>query len=503
MSTVLDDPERRVVPRWRPWREAVSIEDVRPVDVRQTNKKINLEDLEQTRSQWEKNKSLPFAADFLGAAFALSQGEAAKDAAIFVLNSKRPTNKALQHLAKLVLSVPAEEQAAVEPILPTKETSHHRIRMLRKSLHSFPRHPLALMDLAREYVGLGQSRAAIKPVRQALALAPTSRFVLRSASRFFLHHKDNEQAHDILRRSERTKKDPWLISAEIAVASAAGRRSSLIKLGRQLIESRKFHLSHISELASALGTLELEDGRIRLMKKLFRTALVYPTENSLAQAAWVARKVGHLGFEPNIRDIPRSYEAGAWTNITNGHWDDSLGDAELWSCDEPFSKRPTRFGSWVALGTAPDYVKAEHIAKRGIKTHSDDFILLNNLTVALAYQDKTSEAVQYFNRIHPGTGEDQYTTTYLATNGLLQFRLGQVDDGRKLYRMAVNNAKRNKTTLAVVLALLHFAREEYRLAPSKGDELVKEALPDFEKLAPLERKLSDRLLQLVRPINSP
>lgn len=499
MSTVLEDPERRVVPRWRPWREAVSIEDVRPVVVREANKKINLEDLEQTRSHWETNRSLPFAADFLGAAFALSQGEAAKDAAGFVLNSKQPTNRALRQLAKLVLSVPAVEQVMVEPVLPTKETSHKRIRMLRNSLHSFPRNPLALMDLAREYVGLGQPWAAIKPVREALALAPTSRFVLRSASRFFLHHKDNEQAHDILRRAERTKKDPWLISAEIAVASAAGRRSSLVKLGRQFVESRKFHPSHISELASALGTLELEEGRIRLMKKLFRTALENPTENSLAQAAWVARKVGHLGFQPNIKDTPRSYEAGAWTNITNGHWEDSLEDAELWLCDEPFSKRPTWFGSWVALSTAPDYAKAEHMAKLGIKTHTDDFILLNNLTVALAYQGKTSDAVQCFNRIHPRTGEDQHTATYLATSGLLQFRLGVVDGGRKLYRMAVDDAKRNKATLAVVLALLHFAREEYRLARSKGDELVKEALLDFEKLSPLERKVSDRVLQLIRP----
>ncbi len=499
MSTVLEDPDRRVVPRWRPWREAVSIGDVRPVAVKEVLQEPNLEDLHQTRFDWEKNRSLPFAADFLGAAFAVSQGLIAKDAAEFVLTSKQPSNKALRTLANLVLSEQTNEQVMAEPVLPTKEASHRKIRALRNALHNFPRNPLALMDLAREYVGLGQPWAAIKPVREALALAPTSRFVLRSASRFFLHYKDNEQAHDILRKAQRTRKDPWLVSAEIAVASAAGRRSSLVKLGRQFVESENFHPSHISELASALGTLELEAGNVRLMKKLFRKALEKPTENSLAQAAWVSRRVGNLGIAPNVQDTPRSYEAGAWTNIMNAHWEKSLTDAELWLCDEPFSKRPTLFGSWVALTTAPNYVKAERIARHGLKMHQDDFILLNNLAVALAYQGKHPEAIEWFNKIPHKADEGPHRATYLATNGLLQFRLGSPDEGRRLYRMAIDDAKHKKATQSAVWALLHFAREEYRLARSKGDELVKEALLEFDKLSDIERVMAARVLQLVMP----
>lgn len=500
MSTALEDPDRRVVPRWRPWREAVSIGDVRPVGVKKAPQELSLDDLHQTRFDWEKNRSLPFAADFLGAAFALTQGSIAKDAADFILTSKQPANKALRKLADLVLSESIDEPAMAEPVLSTKEASHRKIRALRSALHNFPRNPLALMDLAREYVGLGQPWAALKPVREALALAPGNRFVLRSASRFFLHQKDYEQAHDILRRADRTKKDPWLVSAEIAVASAAGRRSSLVKLGQQFIESKNFHPSHISELASALGTLEMEAGKVRLMKRLFRRALEKPTENSLAQAAWVARKVGNLGFETNVQDTPRSYEAGAWTSITNGHWENSLAYAELWLCDEPFSKRPTLFGSWVALTTAPDYSKAERMARHGIKTHPDDFILLNNLAVALAYQGKPIDALNWFSKIpHKTGGEDLSTGTYLATSGLLQFRLGAPDEGRKLYRMAVDDAKHKKVTQAAVWALLHFAREEYRLARSKGDQLVKEALLEFDKLSPIEREMASRMLELIRP----
>jgi tetratricopeptide (TPR) repeat protein len=220
----------------------------------------------------------------------------------------------------------------------------------------------------------------------------------------------------------------------------------------------------------------------------------------LAQAAWIARKVGDLEFVVNVQNTPRSYEAGAWTNITNGHWEDSLADAELWLCDEPFSKRPTRFGSWAALSTTADYVKAEHMARHGIKTHHDDFILLNNLAVSLAYQGKPNDALEWFKKIPEKTSEDPSTPTYLATSGLLKFRLGAPDEGRKLYRMAVDDAKHKKVTGAVVSALLHFAREEYRLGDqSKGDILVKEALLDFGKLSAIERIMTTRVLELVRP----
>jgi len=500
MSTVLEDPERRVVPRWRPWREAVSIGDIRPLGVKKAPQELSLDDLHQTQFDWEKHRTLPFAADFLGAAFALTQGSIAKDAAIFILTTKQPANNALRTLASLVVSEKSGDPVLPEPVLLSKEDSYAKIRTLRSALHNFPRNPLALMDLAREYVGLGQPWAAEKPVREALALAPGNRFVLRSASRFFLHQKDNEQAHDILRRAERTKQDPWLLSAEIAVASAAGRRSSLVKLGQQFIDSNNYPPFHISELASALGTLELEAGKVRLMKKQFRRALEKPTENSLAQAAWVARKVGDLKFELNVHDTPRSYEAGAWTNITNGHWEDSLADAELWLCDEPFSKRPPRFASWIALSTTTDYVKAEQMARHGLKTHHDDFILLNNLAVSLAYQGKPDEALEWLEKMPQKTSEDLSTATYLATSGLLKFRLGAPDEGRKFYRMAVDDAKHKKGTGAVVSALLHFAREEYRLGGrSKGDELVKEALLEFDKLSAIERIMATRVLELVRP----
>jgi tetratricopeptide (TPR) repeat protein len=182
---------------------------VDPASIKRVPPKPNLKDLYRTKFDWERNRSLPFAADFLGAAFALGQGAIARDAAEFVLASNLHVSKLLQRLARNVLSEKASpEQILVEPASPNLDTSRQRIRELRKSLHEFPRNPLALMDLAREYVALAQPSAAIRPVREALALAPENRFVLRSAARFFLHTNDYEQAHDILRKAAVTKSDP-------------------------------------------------------------------------------------------------------------------------------------------------------------------------------------------------------------------------------------------------------------------------------------------------------
>src|SRR2546425_4473875 len=274
MSTILYDPQRRTVPRWRLWRDAVRLSDLDASRELRVPQAPNPEDLARAKYDWESHRSLPFAGDFIGKAYALGLGAIAKDAAEFVLSEQSATSTAVHNVATLILAEKADGNNALsEPPLRSTGDSHRLIHRLRISLHEFPLNPLACMDLARQYVALGQPWAALKPVQIALALAPNSRFVLRSASRFFLHIEDPELAHDILRRTERVKADPWLVAAEIAVASAAGRTSSLVKIGRHFVEDQNFAPSHVSELASSLGTLELEAGKIRLVKRLFRRAL--------------------------------------------------------------------------------------------------------------------------------------------------------------------------------------------------------------------------------------
>ena len=48
-------------------------------------------------------------------------------------------------------------------------------------------------------------------------------------------------------------------------------------------------------------------------KKLFDRSLEQPTENSVAQAAWVSRQHSAVNFDVKYLEIPNTYEARSWT----------------------------------------------------------------------------------------------------------------------------------------------------------------------------------------------
>lgn len=499
MSTILDDPKRRTVPRWRLWCDAVRLGDADASAHLRQPKKPTPQDLARAKFEWDTNRSLPFAGDFAGKAYALGLRAIAGEAAEFIIKAKSGTSAAARNLAATILGGDSSnDKVLIEPPALSSDDRRARIKKLRASIRQFPRNPLLYMDLAREYVALGQPWAALVPVRIAMAQAPNNRFVLRSASRFFLHVNDPEQAHSILRTSERLKVDPWIVAAEIAVADAAGRHPVSAKLGRQFIGSKKFSPFHASELASALGTLEWEAGNISHARRLFEKALENPTENVIAQVGWVTRRSGDLGLTAPVLDTPKSYEARAWATTLEGRWRDSLNASELWLYDEPFAKRPAVFGSWVALTTARDFEEANRLAQYGLEIHPREFLLLNNRSVALAYLGQVSKAAEVLGEVAQEDAEGDYKPTYLATKGLIQFRLGAVSEGRCLYRMAISEANHKRDFRTVVWALLHFAREEFRVAPLMGEELVKEAEKYFQRLSKVEEAISLRLLELVK-----
>jgi len=138
---------------------------------------------------------------------------------------------------------------------------------------------------------------------------------------------------------------------------------------------------------------------------------------------------------------------------------------------------------------------AERFARHGLSTHPNEFMLLNNLAVSLACQGRTSDAVKEFERINQADAEGTYKPTWLATKGLIQFRLGSPDAGRRLYRTAVVEAKGKRDTRSVVWALIHFASEEFRFDPIKGECLIQEAVADLYQLAKIDQTIATRLIE--------
>ena len=119
--------------------------------------------------------------------------------------------------------------------------------------------------------------------------APSNRFILRSAVRLYVHLDEPDTAHRVLSDSASTPVDPWLVAAEIAVCTLLGRRSRLIKRGRDMLISGHHSTRDTAELASALGTIELEADASKRARRLFGSSLDDPTDNAVAQAVWATR----------------------------------------------------------------------------------------------------------------------------------------------------------------------------------------------------------------------
>ena len=86
----------------------------------------------------------------------------------------------------------------------------------------------------------GSNLPADRACAIALALSPTSRYLLRSSACFFTSVGEPDRAWALLERAPNTRSDPWLASAHIAAARQAGRPLRGIKKARLLMEDANF-----------------------------------------------------------------------------------------------------------------------------------------------------------------------------------------------------------------------------------------------------------------------
>ena len=77
--------------------------------------------------------------------------------------------------------------------------------------------------------------------------------------------------------------------------------------------------------------------------------------------------------------------------------------------------------------------------------------------------------------------------TYFATKGLLAYRSGQADEGRRLYEVAVERASHRAVGRELVSALLHYAREEQHYRPDSAYAIRERARELMRGLAAWEQ----------------
>jgi Flp pilus assembly protein TadD len=333
------------------------------------------------------------------------------------------------------------------------------------------------MDLAYLYAVRGVYVKADRAVRIALNLAPSNRFILRSAARFFVHVDRPDAAHDLIRRSPGYKEDPWLLAAEVSVALAAKRTPWSTREAFSLLGEGKFAPHHLSELNSALGTLEFNSGNSNRAKKLLRRSLLKPNDNSLAQAKWIWRYVWGAPADFNVDEfkIDRPFEAQAFEALGRSDWGRAYASALCWLEDEPFSSEPARWASYISATVFEDFASSEALTTFGLVANPNDPGLHIGLAFCYASSGRPQEAYSALLKIGPSAAEDWVGAAVEANYGLLAFRGGNVESGRRRYEAAVKRAdliadKRTKLT-----ALVYWANEELSLPDSNSVRLLAEA----------------------------
>lgn len=396
------------------------------------------------------------AADLLSSAFVVGDSGGIDVAGKFILANRGRAPSALVSFADRASQRPPAAQKFSSLDQDDLARSIHNIR---KRLRQEPHNAIQWVELSRLYTLLGDSRRALRSMTAAASIAPDNRFVVRSAARLFLHEHDSNTALKIIRRASGAKRDPWLLAAEIAVSSASHSTSLFAKIGLHRNADENVSLFARTELSSALATLDMESGKTRKARQLFRQSLESPNENSVAQVEWANRQIGGLEIDKELLEVPKSFEASANLSLVAGEWYKAIEDGTKWLRDQPFSKSPAIFTSYVA-SLVEDYEQSIGILRKSLNLNPDDPALINNLAFALASANKIDEAESVLKRTDLTHVSDASAITLAATSGLLLFRTGFPDRGRELYQLAITRADAQGVLKYRVMADLYLAREE-------------------------------------------
>ena len=502
------DRPRNVIPRWRRFAATAEVGELGTPPRAQRSESQLPADLARRLGNWRPTDAPVYAADLLSSALVAGRHEAVGGVARELLKNEDPKAVFQRLTAKRVLSghpPPRERGEYASVSLGAPSGVQSRIAAERKLLRYSPNNPIAWTELAHAYTAIGQGGKAERCLQAACQLAPDNRFVLRAAARFWIHDKDPEHSLWLLRRSSRTRVDPWLLAAELATSRVCGRFSREAKRAERMLASERELTIHFSELAAALGVLEFEHGHMRSARNLFLRALHRPAENAVAQAIWFNRYARNPKLENMLHEhllVPRGYEALAWFRYREGVWDQAVQALEDWLDDEPFASRPAIDASYLATLAMEDHTRAETIAKRGLQANPGDNGLKNNLAVAQLHLNRVRDAAKIVARFPRTVDDARAVATMTATRGLLAFRQGLPQRGADLYLRAADEAGANKLKDVETQALFIGTLEAIESGLPREHPLVRRASSRADgdpSDSPVLELLRDRVRQALKP----
>jgi Flp pilus assembly protein TadD len=495
--------DRRVVPRWRQSLTTIATREVSNPGPASEPDAARYDFLATKLDALKRHRTTMFAADAVTSGLVLGRFAEVADAARQLIAAKDAPAPA-KRLARIVLGIeqpaPGDEQIELLPAEPPASAIHR----LRTLLRDEPRNALMWVDLARAYASTGLSQKADHSMSNALALAPNNRFTLRSASRLYVHTGNLERAHEVLRGSDALLSDPWLMAAEVAVATLRDVGPQSARRGRDLLRRSVLPPFHLAELRAAFGTLEILNGAQRRGRRLFKEALEDPTDNAVAQAEWASRQIGEFHLESKDLKTPRSFEARAWEASWQSKWAVALEQAKAWALDEPFSVDPGMLASFLAALVFEDYAESEALVRAALLANPTNVPLKNNLIYALANGGNLKEATQEYGAIDQNRLSAPERVFWLATGGLLEFRQGNLAGGRALYTAASESALAIGLARQGALAAGFLAREELLAGTADAKSAAATALPRLE-IDPVvgQRILAPKIRALMSGIADP
>jgi len=497
VTVINDDSNRRPIPRWRSFLSAANFGELLSLKSRDPAS-VPKWDGDEQREAWRRNPTFSVAADLVSAAYTSGRKDIGHDAAEFLLISDDDF-PLIKHIARKHLGRANADDASSPQNLspqPTENYISSEIRRSRSLLRTHPINPVLWSNLALLFTVAGEPQKAERAMLTALKLSPTNRFILRSAARFFLHHGDADRAHAVLVNAASIRSDPWLLASEIAIADVRGRSSRFIKLARRMVDAKIHEPFHVSEVCSALATIEAVAGDRRKAKKLSSSAMADPAENSIAQAAWLFRQFDIAQSDAPSRRQIVSNEANAWNARTVGDWDRALSESKKWLAEQPFSSRPANFSCYVAATATEDYDDAVRIALQAWQSNRDDAVLINNLAFSYANLGEVEKAKEWIEKGNRCANTSQNKICLIATSGLTAFRAGYPELGRRLYRNAIKMAKSEQRDDLTFVATIYSAVEELRIGSAFAAPAKREALESANRMLEPYRALFIRKIEL-------
>lgn len=473
-------PPRRLIPRWRrvsatlATSEAVPTAPGLPVE-----SQLSGEDFENAVAIWREEKSPGKLGDVLAFSLSGEFEERMKGIAKEVEKAGAPTTDAQRALLS-ALSDESGEDALIVDSLGSRSYLQREVSSLRSLLRTNPANPLALLDFGQLQASMGKVRVAERALRTALSLSPNSRVVLRTLARFLVHVGRIGEAHDIVARHPRTVVDPWLMASEIAIAQVAGRSSKFASKGWKTTRDWSGSTEHISELAGALGGLEIDSGHSRQARELFRVALRAPNDNVIAQAITDQHRLGIEISDPvHRRSALLASEARALIARDCMNLASAEQSAKSWSFEEPFSSRPIKFlTSLLAAGGKNE--EALEWSRRGLLVDPLDAALYANMAYCLAAVGRLIESADSIRKAL-SVGREEYVGHCTATAGLIAMQQGDFAESDRLYEAAINYFLSRKEHEHATVCQAYYARAAQGLNHPRSDKILADAAAAYRR----------------------